>query len=176
MARTPYTPTSSSLEDALSGAYGIAGELRDELQEWYDNLPENFQNGDKGQRLEEAISGLEDVADYEVDVPEVLVEAGLFVTDPRPVKRQSRADRCSDAVHYLRAVIDAAQEWLDAQTAEHDDWVAAQALPRTVTSEQEEQERSDSLDTLTSDVESFISELEGHADSLEGVEFPGMFG
>lgn len=36
--------------------------LRDELQEWYDNLPENFQQGDKGQQLEEAISNLDEVA------------------------------------------------------------------------------------------------------------------
>lgn len=33
--------------------------LRDELQEWYDNLPENFQQGSKGEALQEAIQELE---------------------------------------------------------------------------------------------------------------------
>lgn len=38
-------------------------ELRDELQEWYDNLPENFQDGDKGQEIQEAIDALNDAID-----------------------------------------------------------------------------------------------------------------
>ena len=33
--------------------------IKDELQDWYDNLPEAFQNGDKGQALEEAISQID---------------------------------------------------------------------------------------------------------------------
>ena len=33
--------------------------LKDELQDWYDNLPENFQNGDKGSELQEAIEALD---------------------------------------------------------------------------------------------------------------------
>lgn len=36
-----------------------AESLRDELQEWFDNLPEAFQQGDKGSALEEAISNLD---------------------------------------------------------------------------------------------------------------------
>lgn len=33
--------------------------LRDELQGWYDNLPENLQSGSKADELQEAIDGLE---------------------------------------------------------------------------------------------------------------------
>jgi hypothetical protein len=36
-------------------------ELKDECQEWYDNLPENFQNGDKGSTLQEAVNALENI-------------------------------------------------------------------------------------------------------------------
>lgn len=36
-------------------------ELRDELQSWRDNLPENLQSGSKADALDEAISSLEDV-------------------------------------------------------------------------------------------------------------------
>lgn len=38
-------------------------ELKDELQEWFDNLPEQFQSGDKGSELEEAIQQLEEIKD-----------------------------------------------------------------------------------------------------------------
>lgn len=37
--------------------------LRDELQEWKDNIPENLQDGDKAQTLEESISELESICD-----------------------------------------------------------------------------------------------------------------
>lgn len=50
--------------------------LRDELQDWYDGMPENFQSGDKGDQLQTAIdeletlsSNLEDAAGTEVEFP-----------------------------------------------------------------------------------------------------------
>lgn len=38
--------------------------LRDEMQEWHDNLPESLQNGDKGVAVEEAVSALETIMGY----------------------------------------------------------------------------------------------------------------
>jgi hypothetical protein len=169
-----WIQTQTSIADAVAQAYCTADELRGELQEWYDNLPENFQNGSKGEQLTEAIDALSDVADYETEAPEVLGDCE--VPDPRPTRRSSRAARRDEAEHYLRAAGEAAQEYLDEQQEEHDAWVAAQALPRTVTSEQEEQERAQSLDRLAADVEEFIGLMEEHADALSSVEFPGMFG
>jgi uncharacterized coiled-coil DUF342 family protein len=40
-----------------------AEEIRDEEQEYFDNMPEAFQGGDKGQAAEEAISNLENVVE-----------------------------------------------------------------------------------------------------------------
>jgi hypothetical protein len=37
----------------------VLEELKDELEEWYSNLPDNFQNGDKGDMLQEAIVELD---------------------------------------------------------------------------------------------------------------------
>lgn len=34
--------------------------VRDEEQEYYDNMPESFQNGDKGEKAQAAISALEE--------------------------------------------------------------------------------------------------------------------
>lgn len=46
-------------QSLVSDAKSEAEELRDELQDWYDNLPENFQAGEKGDTLQSAIDELE---------------------------------------------------------------------------------------------------------------------
>lgn len=53
-----YEDCTCTLAGAIEEAKSTAEELRDELQEWYDNLPEQFQNGDKGSELQEAIDQL----------------------------------------------------------------------------------------------------------------------
>lgn len=49
----------SEAEGKVQDAMSEVECLKDELQEWYDNLPENFQQGDKGSQLEYAISNLD---------------------------------------------------------------------------------------------------------------------
>jgi hypothetical protein len=44
----------------VSAAQSEAEELRDELQAWLDNLPENLQGGDKADQLQTAIDALEE--------------------------------------------------------------------------------------------------------------------
>ena len=51
----------------VESAKDTATELKDELQNWYDNLHENFQNGDKGNEIQEAIDALESLeSDLEI--------------------------------------------------------------------------------------------------------------
>jgi hypothetical protein len=50
-----FVEAQSQLENAKS----IAEELKDELQEWYDNLPENLQSGSKADELQSAIDELD---------------------------------------------------------------------------------------------------------------------
>ena len=38
--------------------------LRDELQDWYDNMPENLQDSDKANALQETIDELESLLDH----------------------------------------------------------------------------------------------------------------
>jgi hypothetical protein len=53
----------------------VVEELRDELQSWHDNIPENLQSGLKAAELEEAISSLEDLVSnlenlsFDIDIP-----------------------------------------------------------------------------------------------------------
>ncbi|MFK0338738.1 hypothetical protein ACIQT7_15835 [Agrobacterium deltaense] len=44
----------------IEEAKGILETCRDEEQEYYDNMPESFQDGDKGNAAQEAIDALEE--------------------------------------------------------------------------------------------------------------------
>ena len=46
--------------ELLNSAAQIVELVRDEEQDSFDNLPESFQDSDKGQRMEEAIEHLDD--------------------------------------------------------------------------------------------------------------------
>jgi len=64
-------------EGQVESAKETVEELRDELQSWRDNLPENLQYGEKAGELDEAIGNLEDLAsqlddsnfNFEIDMP-----------------------------------------------------------------------------------------------------------
>lgn len=51
------------IADAVSEAASDVECLKDELQEWRDNLPENLQDGTKAGELEEAIDALDTLHD-----------------------------------------------------------------------------------------------------------------
>lgn len=53
--RKELTELSSSISIALT----VAETIRDDVQEYYDNMPESFQNGEKGEKAQEAINYLE---------------------------------------------------------------------------------------------------------------------
>jgi hypothetical protein len=46
-------------ESLVSEAASIVEELRDEMEEWQGNLPENLQSSDKASQIEDAISNLD---------------------------------------------------------------------------------------------------------------------
>lgn len=48
---------------ALDEAKGIIEECRDEEQEYFDNMPESLQSGDRGAAAQEAIDTMDSVAD-----------------------------------------------------------------------------------------------------------------
>lgn len=65
MARK-YKSRTAKLEEAMEpvcGAKDQVEELKDELQNWHDNQPENLQGSTKAEQLEEAITALEKIVD-----------------------------------------------------------------------------------------------------------------
>ena len=53
--------------------------LKDEEQEYYDNMPEGLQGGDKGTAAEEAVSNLQEAEDKLQEVEDALNEALDFL-------------------------------------------------------------------------------------------------
>jgi hypothetical protein len=91
-----------SIDSAVSDAFSEIESLNDECQQWYDNLPQSFQDGDKGGELQNAIDALSAVS--MPDVPESL--ADLSVTHVPQRELNSRATRLGDAVDLLREVVE----------------------------------------------------------------------
>jgi len=141
------TSVTSVIPDAISEFET----LRDELQDWYDNLPEGFQNGDKGDQLQEAISALDNVANT-LDVPEYLEPVRVFVA---PSDETSRAHRGSQAAYALRQAAERLEELLE----------EGATLPEGLVLDDD---KKDEIRQLAEDVTNA-------ADEADGVEYPGMY-
>jgi hypothetical protein len=140
-----------SVTSVIPDAMSELESLRDELQDWYDNLPESFQNGDKGDQLQEAISGL-DSAITNPDVPEWLEPVKVFVA---PSDETSRAHRGGQAAYSLRQAAERLQELLEAY---------AQQMEGLVLNDEKKDE-----------IEQLVEDLTDAADEAESVEYPGMY-
>jgi hypothetical protein len=172
----PRTRTESyDIADAVSNAFNDAEELKGELESWYDNLPESFQNGSKGEALQEAISAIDGA--YQPDVPTEAEGLRCDVVLPTK-KKKSRADRMADCVAMIEAAAGAAREKIEKLQAycytedgsgldpDMHDGGDAEMAPST----------EDARDEVVSALESFADELESVQSEWEGVEFPGMYG
>lgn len=140
-----YTKT---VEALVSEAYETVNELQEELQQAYDNMPENLQDGPLGEARLQAADQLEDISG---DQPEVLTcVASLPIVHYPRVDQSSRGLRAYAATEMLRT--------------------AAKAVSDYPASEVALKKRE------TKALEEFAEQLEEHADSIDAVEFPGMFG
>jgi hypothetical protein len=146
LLRDAYT---STVADLVSDAVSELIDLGSELGEWYDNLPEGLQQGDKGSTLEEGRSTLENLS--EPDVPASVKDVKVFC--PPPLRNQSRSDRCAFACVKLQLVIDQLEELTNGDTTELGDDLVDQA----------------------EDAQALMDECQLILDDAEGVEFPGMY-
>lgn len=153
--------TTTSVSAAIADAYSILQELRDEVREAYDALPDSLQGGERGSTLDETASALENFCDDDpsddlpLDVGDRLVRYG---SNRR--KRQSRSDRRDEAVRMLDAAdlgIQMALEEMESNMAED---------------EEDDSELKQNVETAR-EVSERIQEASQEA---EGVEFPGMYG
>ena len=139
-------PRVSSIEDAISAAFGELQALGEELREWAGNIEEKFGGSDKHAQLEESADILEGLD--EPTVPDTLKYLTVTIQDPTPTKRgRSRATRCSDECAVLGLCTDALEPM-----------------------------RDDTKHPLHGDASTLYDELETIIDEASQVEFPGMYG
>jgi len=176
------TPVNVTVADAVSTAFCQIEELKDEIQSWYDNLPENFQNGDKGSQLQEAIDALESTS--EPDVPDSAsdIEVSFSEATGRLSRARRRDNACAAIEAAEQAVRDRIQELsdlvynedgklvIDGRVMERSDEDAANEEPHDYPYTEDER------DSAITDLEAFADELENARVEWESVEFPGMYG
>jgi hypothetical protein len=93
----------SSVSDLVDCAFNCFEDLATEVGDWYDNLPESLQSGDKGCALEEAGSTLENLLQ-----PDVGEGIGAIQVYHLPIYGTgSRPSRRDEAVGSLQAVVEA---------------------------------------------------------------------
>ena len=160
-----------SVMSAVDDACSIAEELRDELQEWYDNLPENFQNGSKGEALQEAIYNLEEFIDGKDEPVEAAVgEIKVSFEYPALARRASRADRLEPAIDMLDKARDAVEEYRDVLEEERDAFEKA-CEAKNPGKAYPDFEKQAELDCA----EEYADQFDAWMEALENVVFPGMY-
>lgn len=137
-----------TIDVLVDEAYEEIEGLQEELQEAFDNTPESLQDSEVGQARSEAADQLDNIAGDSPSVPESVVSLQL-VHFPA-LNQVSRADRAGDAADILRAIALAAQQHMSGSAKLNKAEVA--------------------------EIQDFCNQLEGHADEIDAVEFPGMFG
>lgn len=166
----------STVADAVSNAFSEIDSIREELQSWYDNLHENFQNGEKGQALQDAVSNLESCS--EPTIPSCIEGLGADYTEYHGrIGRPRRRDTC---VNMLDAAISAANERVDRLNEleySEDDKLIVDGEPVTETDNPDDLPLTEAdRETQVGEIEDFVSECENAKSEWENVEFPGMYG
>lgn len=171
MARKHKTKTVTGTVASVSDAFAAIEDLRDELQEWYDNLPENFRNGDKGSQLYDAIYNLEQ--DSEPSLPDSADQ--LEITWNEVTSSRSRSTRRDNAC----AIVDAAISEIESRISELEGYTYNEDGKRheegTVLTEGDCIDESD-RDEIQQEYETLRDELDNARSNWESAEFPGMYG
>ncbi len=160
----------TTIEALVADGFQAIEEVAGEVREWFDNLPDGLQQGDRGSRLDEAASALENL--QAPDVPGGVLD--VPVAHYPSLKAESRQARVAEGASMLRAVIDALNGD-DKQTECEDCGGAGTTDCETCSSTVDCVTCQGTGKVDSEEVDNFISELENAADEAEGVEIPGMY-
>jgi len=139
----------ATISAAIADAVGALHSLGEEMQESYDNMPENLQSSEYAEALSSAADTLQFIDDCEVpESIKTIVEQMEceWVEDQR--KGISRQVRCNNAVEAMRAAVEALEAIADRSTSKSD------------------------VDEAEMDLVDLISIVQNAIDEAEGVEFP----
>jgi chromosome segregation ATPase len=163
----------ASVGGLIDEFYSTCSDLRDELQEWKDNIEEKFSGTDKYNTLEESVNNLEgfceNVPDYEIDGFDASAQ---HETIRYPLKKKaSRRDRMGQAMEAANiavSLIEAEIEKIENALEEAND--------QDVESETGTDHDVDALEATKDALTELKDQLENDVSEAENVEFPGMFG
>jgi hypothetical protein len=133
MAKASKTPTyishESTVDGAVSDAFGELTTLGEEMRESFDNTPENFQTSGVGEARGEAADALENLSEPSVpsELADYAVSWSTRALSPSQMRKQSRASRRDDAVATLQAVVDRLEEIRSYQQPDNDDLAEGEA-------------------------------------------------
>lgn len=139
----------TTVESLVADGYSEVECLAEEMRDWHDGMGENLQQSSNGEAVGEAADALENVNDPP-EINEVLAALKLFFYPS--LKISSRAGRAGEAASMLREASDAVAGHIADENLEEDD------------------------EDLASAYQEVADELANHADELESISFPGMYG
>ena len=122
-------------------------ELQGELQEAYEKMPEGLQGSPVGEARSEAADQLGDISDPPELPPYV---SSLKIVHYPSLHQTGRRQRAYEAAEMMQAVAKAIRQYRENEAK----------LTKTE----------------AKDLDECCQQLEGHAEELDSVEFPGMFG
>lgn len=172
----------TSVEGAVSDAQSEIESLAEEMRSWYDNMPENFQNGDVGSRVSEAADTLEGISWPEA--PEAVSSLPVSYTTPSR-RRASRRERRDDATCAIDMAISVAREWAETEDA---GWECIPESERNRLEGDVKKAGAEMTDEMKKGaglayhaehkdaVEAYADELESAKDEADNVDFPSMRG
>jgi len=167
----------TTLGSMLSDAFSMFSDLRDQLSDWYDNLPESFQGSDKGSTIESARDAMEEASSAEFEL------AAPFDDLPYvhlPNECSSRSDTCAEAISILSEieselndVAETLKEIAEMPEGEERDEAMPEWLFDFLRDRPETDKRT--IADLAEEAEEKASECADIIGNAEGTEFPGMY-
>jgi hypothetical protein len=141
--------------------------LGTEMQDWYDDKSESYQNSEKGTTYQEGADTLSSLT--LPDVPEII--AGISITyQTEQNDKNPPAMRRDNVVAALDAVIKAAEKWLENKDAKPKPEADTEA-----DTEAETPAETDDGAEMDDAVQNFIDDLQTIIDDASNVEFPKSF-
>jgi hypothetical protein len=172
-----FTTCNTTVSAAVSDGFSVITEVGEEFREIYDNAPESLQQSDVNQTRDNTASEIENLS--EPDIPDVLEGVPCtYIEDNGKVYRgrrsQSRACRATNGAGMLRAAAEGAEAWLSEHEELPEEGTAA--YKEMVAKLEDEGIDLDTYEQTRDEVEEFITECNDIADTVENLEYPGMFG
>lgn len=107
-AEVPRWELLTGAADTIEGGKSEVECLKEELEGWYDNLPENFQNGMKGDELQEAIDALDTLVE---SMDEAISDIGDIVATAEKSAKGKEPMDLEETMDTLRSIIEKIEEF-----------------------------------------------------------------